>query len=100
MQSAPNWENYAVAQAVQASLGLIPKSAVAVGVLVDGARIHLTFQLTGVDAADVADMDDIQDGLMDLVGDAVTVQLHHEIVEHRDISSSDRVRWIYLSRME
>lgn len=70
---SPVWENYIVAQAVQASLGQIPEHALAVSVEVAGARVRLRFQLSEATEDDVADMDDIVSELEGLVGPDVHV---------------------------
>ena len=96
--AAPVWENYVVAQACQASLGLIPRSALAVGVRVDGLEVTLLFQLRGLTDADVADMQDIAEELEMLLGDRVRVESTHEIREARSPSPFEGTRWIFLSR--
>ena len=99
-RSAPIWENYVVAQTVQASLGLIPAHALAVGVEVDGAKVRLRFQLARISEPDLQDMMDIHDGLQDLVGESVEVSLRHDVMAQRAISPIDRVCWVYLARQD
>ena len=70
-QNAPVWENYIVAQAVQASLGLVPLHAVAIGVEVDDVRVWLRSQLAEVSEQDVVDLEDIRGNLQDLVANDV-----------------------------
>ncbi|WP_157181454.1 hypothetical protein [Actinopolymorpha alba] len=97
---APVWENYIVAQAVQASLGLIPQHALAVGVEVAGKDVRLRFQLSEVTEDDVTDMDDIVSELEALVGSDVHVEQTHEVRDERAISpSKGGVRWIFLARV-
>lgn len=98
MSRAPVWENYVVAQAVQASLGLIPGSAHAIGVRVSGTTVHLVMQLSRLTDEDEVDIDDIVTELELLLGDAVRVVRHHEIRQHRHIAPDDGVRWIFLAR--
>ena len=99
MGRAPVWENYVVAQAAQASLGLIPRNALAVGSLrVSGADIELCFQLSGVSEDDEADMDDIVGELELLVGDEVRVSRRWDVKDERDISPHDGVCWFFLAR--
>jgi hypothetical protein len=95
---APVWDNYIVAQAVQASLGLIPKHAVAIGVAVAGTEVRLCFQLTEVTSDDLADMGDIASELETLVGEEVQVELAHEMRSAPDVSPLTGVRWIFIAR--
>lgn len=100
LRQAPLWDNYVVAQTVQASLGLVPLNAVAVGVKIVGATVTVLFQLTELAEADREDLDDIVDELQRLVGDEVQVRGEPEIVEMRSISPHDDVRWVYLARVD
>ena len=97
MGRAPVWENYVLAQAVQASLGLIPRSALAVGVRVSGTDVELSFQLSGVSEGDEADMDDIVSELELLVGDKVSISRRYDVKDERDISPRDGVCWFFLA---
>lgn len=96
---APLWENYVVAQAVQACLGLIPQNALAVGAAVDGPRVTLLFQLSIVTVGDQADIADVVDELGMLVGDAVEVDHRCEVRDEPQISLRDGVRWVYLAHV-
>ena len=98
MGKAPNWENYVVAQTVQATLGLVPPNALAVGVQVNGRNVRVRFQLSRLTEQDTADMDDIVDGPQDLVGDRINVEHDHEVREQRVISPHDGFRWVFLAR--
>ncbi len=98
LERAPIWENYIVAQAVQASLGLIPAQALAVGVEITERQVRLQFQLTEVSEQDAADMGDIASELESLVGPDIEVEKVYEIREWRAISPHDGVRWIFLKR--
>jgi len=100
IRSAPVWENYLVAQAVQASLGLIPVNALAVGVRVNGPRVHLVIQLRHASTHDFEDIDDIRSMLEDLVGPDVSVDVDAQHVQNRLISPLDGTHWIYLRRIE
>ena len=97
LKKAPAWENYVVGQAVQASLGLIPRSALAVGVDVDGSRVSLVFQLSCITESDEADIADIVDDLSTLVGEDVQVSQRSEVRDTRQIAARDRTWWIYLA---
>jgi hypothetical protein len=92
------WENYVVAQTAQASLGIIPLHALAVGVTVSGTSVVLRFQLSAVTPADEEDMSDIASELQDLVGDHVRVDTVRELREERLISPDDAVRYVFLAR--
>lgn len=95
---SPVWENYVVAQTVQASLGLLPRNALAVGVSVTGTIVHLRFQLAELSEADAADIDDIVSELEVLMGDDVHVDKTYEVRQEPEISPHDNVRWIFLAR--
>ena len=92
------WENYVVAQAVQASLGLVPQHALAVGVEVEGTTVRLRFQLSELTHEDKLDIEDIVSELEALVGNDAQVTTAHEITADRHISPSDGVRWMFLAR--
>ena len=96
---APIWDNYIVAQAVQASLGLIPQHALAVGVQVDGVNVMLRFQLTELTESDQEAMNDIVDEFEMLVGDQVHVSARPELHAERNISPFDGIQWIFLARI-
>lgn len=96
--NAPAWDNYMVAQAVQASLGLIPPNTLAFGVEVDDSHVRTRFQLSQLSDQDASDIEGIVDNLSSLVGEAVHVESAHEIRKERNISPRDGVRWIFLAR--
>jgi len=95
---APVWENYIVAQVTQASLGLIPRSTLAVGVQVDGSNVALHFEVFEFTEHDVVDMNDIVGALEALLGDAITVSHAHDVREEREVSPRAEVRWTFLAR--
>lgn len=96
---SPAWENYVVAQAVQASLGLIPEHTLALGVEVAGTDVRLRFQLAEAAEDDVADVDDIVSELESLVGPGVQVEGIYEVRTERRVTSSGEIRWIFLARV-
>lgn len=96
---APVWENYVIAQTVEASRGQIPEHALAFGVEVDGPRLRLRFQLSEVTEEDRVDMNDIVSELEGLVGLAVEVESSYEVRDQREISPTDGVCWIFLARV-
>ncbi len=96
---APIWENYVIAQAVQASRGQIPEHALAFGVEVDGRRLRLRFQLSDVTEQDQADMADIVSDLEALVGNDIEVESSYEVCTRRRITPNDAVCWIFLARI-
>jgi hypothetical protein len=97
-RGAPVWDNYVVAQVVQASLGLIPEHALAVGVEVTGNEVCLRFQLTQAEEEDLAYIDDIVSEFEALVGDEVLVDRSYEIRSERRISPHDGICWVFLAR--
>ncbi|GAA2445406.1 hypothetical protein [Agromyces soli] len=97
---APVWENYVIAQAVEASRGHIPEHTLAYGVEVDGTRLRLRFQLSEVTETDDEDIDDIVGDFEDLVGPDVEVDFLLEVLEWRRLSPHDGVCWVYLSRVD
>ena len=95
---APLWENHIIAQAVQASLGLIPRNALAVGISVSGPVTEFFFQMSALTDDDEKDMNDIVDEFVMLVGDGVRAGKRHEVRTSRVISPFDGVCWIFLAR--
>ncbi len=93
---APVWENYLVAQAVQASLGLIPESTLAFGIEVSGSTVKLLFQIHEMSESTAADIEEIVSEMESLVGQEVYVHETHEIRSERSVSTDSKVRWIYL----
>jgi hypothetical protein len=97
---APAWRNYVVAQAVQATLGLIPSDALAVGVELNGPSATLHVQLARASATTTEDLQEIVGELEALLGDRVSVGLVQTVVEHRQVAPSDGIAWIYLARVD
>jgi hypothetical protein len=95
---SPVWENYIVAQTVQASLGLLPTNALAVGVRVAGTDVQLCFQLSAFTEDDAVDIEDILSEMEALVGNHVHVDKTYEVRDDPAISPHDDVRWIFLAR--
>ena len=95
---APIWDNYVVAQAAQAALGLIPSSTLALGVEIDGYDVCLHFQLSQLDDQGIVDMRDIGEELEILLGDAAKVTTAYEVRDERSLSPSDGVRWFFAAR--
>lgn len=98
LAGAPLWENYILAQATTASLGLVPRNAVALGVTVDGSKVGLRCQLSEVSEADVEDLEEIADELDILVGGHIEIDWSYEVLPRPKISPFDGVRWIYAGR--
>jgi len=96
---APIWENYVIAQSVAASCGQIPEHTLAFGVEVNGVNLRLRFQLSKVTEEDEADMSDIAGELEALVGNDVNVDYYCEVRDHRQITPTDGVCWIFLARV-
>ena len=95
---APLWENYVIAQSVEASRGQIPEHSLAFGVEVHGVVLRLRFQLSEVTDDDRDDIDDIVSELEALVGNDVRVESSYEVRAQREILPSDGVCWIFLAR--
>ena len=94
--SAPVWENYVVAQAAQAALLLIPTYVQALGVEVAGTRVCLVVQCPhDAPVADDEAVEDISDGLSDLLGPQVDVIKRIDFRHHRTLRPDDGVRWFY-----
>jgi hypothetical protein len=95
---APIWDNYVVAQAVQASLARLPPHALAFGVAVNRSDVRLVFQLSEVTEQDAHDMNELQENFEALVGDAISVTLTHEVRQARNADPHDGIRWVFLAR--
>jgi hypothetical protein len=97
---APVWENYVIVQAAQASLGVIPIGALAVGVQVRGTDVLLRLQMLRLAEQDVQDVHDIADALSDLLGPDVRVRETCEIRAEPALSPHDGVRWFFRARVD
>ncbi|AXE37793.1 hypothetical protein [Acidipropionibacterium virtanenii] len=95
---APIWENYATAQTSQASLGLIPDHAYAVGVEVNGRHLRLRFQLSRLTEEDEEDMRDIVSELEALVAQEIYVDYSYEFTDRPRLDPHDGVSWIYATK--
>lgn len=95
---APVWENYVIAQVAQASLGMIPRNALALGVEVRGYDVTLRCQLRAMTDEDEADLDEIVSDLEVLVGDEIRVSRSQEVRSEPQISPRDGICWIYVVR--
>ena len=98
--SAPPWENYIIAQTAQASLGLIPHDALALGVAVDGLSVTLTCQLQEIRDASTEDLEEIAHELAQLLGEHVTVAIAQEVHDTPTITPHDTVAWTFIARSE
>lgn len=97
---APAWQNYIIAQVVQASLGSIPEHTLAMSVEINGNDVRLHFQLTEASDGDIDDIEDIVSEMEALVGSAVRVESAYEIREERLVTpSSNQLQWIFLARI-
>jgi hypothetical protein len=97
--NAAVWENYVISQVTQASLGIIPRNAMALGVEVRGYAVTLRCQLRVIGDEDEADLDDIVSDLEALVGDKIHVSRSYEICSEPKISPHDGVCWTYVVRL-
>lgn len=101
LQQAPVWENYLVAQTVQAALGQIPEHAVAVGIEAEGTRLSVRFLLTEHTSSDAQDVADIASELEGLVGNGVQVETTCGVVDERAVTPSGTpTRWVYVARAQ
>jgi len=98
---APVWENYVVAQAAAAALRLIPTYVMAMGVRVAGTDVHLVVLRPGEAPDWDEDLDDIVDGLGDLLGPDVRVSLEAETQAELTLSpNGNGVRWFWAARAD
>jgi len=88
---SPIWENYIIAQTVEAARGQIPVHALAIGVQVDRSRVTLRFQLSELNESDSLDISNIVSEFADLVGNEVDVSAVHEVRNQRSTSPDDGV---------
>lgn len=95
---APVWENYVIAQAAQAALGLIPEHVHALGVEVEGLRVVLVLQADAASPAAVEDVTDIVSELEALLGPGVAVSHRFDIRAERLLSPYDGVAWFFAAR--
>ena len=95
IQRVPFWENYLVCQAIQASLGTIPRHSTAVGLAIEDQDVVFHFQLSYVSDEDEEDMKDLLDKFETIVEKDVHVSRLIDIREERRLLPS--VAWIYLS---
>ena len=98
--NAPVWENYIVAQLTQASLGVIPRNALALGIEVHDLTVRVHVQMVELTPADQADLDEIVSELGALTGEAVQVDVVVEIRAQRHLPEGSPIRWVYLRRSE
>lgn len=98
---ALDWRNYVITQATQASLGLIPRNAVALGVRIAGDVITMHCQLLAVADDDKDDLDEIVGELWTFMDeDDVRVGCACEVVSEPRLSPDDGIYWIYAARYE
>lgn len=100
LRDAPLWENYVIAQAVQACAGVVPKTALAIGVSTGSNVVRLWFQLSDIDAGVMGDIQDIASELGGLLGDVVRVESSYEVVQYPDLFSRRIAAPIFLARPE
>ncbi|WP_286691178.1 MULTISPECIES: hypothetical protein [unclassified Aeromicrobium] len=96
MAGAPAWDNYVVAQVVQASLGLLPCNLTRLGVEIDGLKVRLHSYFSEVTAVDEECVEDIADELSGLLGPQADVSVQWNAEEGRPIDPSGSLRWTFL----
>jgi hypothetical protein len=94
----PVWDNYVVAQATGAALGLIPRNALALGVEVDGWEVTLRCQLRVLTDEDEDELRAIASELEILIGGRIHVGCAQEVRAEPSISPHDGICWIYVAR--
>ena len=97
-QPVPMGLDQVVAQAAHASLRLIPTEALALGVSVDGARVHLVVQATNHEVVDSENVADILDELEALLGPDVEVSTRADVRHAVRLDPDDGVRWFFAAR--
>jgi hypothetical protein len=97
---APVWENYIIAQATQASLGIIPRNALAFGVEVRGYDVTLRCQLREATEEDMTDLDDIASDMAALVGSKIRVTRSYEIQSAPQVSPYGGICWTFIARAD
>lgn len=94
------WENYVIAQASAAAIGLIPSYAHALGVRVDGYGVSLVVQASDMNRAEVdEDVEDIRSDLETLLGPEANVTVEVAQTPSRRLRPDDGVAWFYGARV-
>ena len=94
------WLNYVKAQLASASLGQIPRHALAVGVELGTEEVTVHFQLTEVDEEDEESITEIIDEFAIMLGDVVPVRRAVDVVPVRRTSPLQGILWTYTARFE
>ncbi|UOE42883.1 hypothetical protein [Agromyces larvae] len=97
LEHVPNWDNYIVAQAVHAMLGVVPPHALAIGVSINREQVQLIFQLSQRTEDDETDMREIESELEELVWRDVHISSTYEVLEHRQTGRHPGTRWIHFA---
>lgn len=98
LEGVPLWENYVVAQTTQASLSLIPREALALGVEVDDLHITVVCQVRVETEATTEDLNEITQELYFLIGESAQITTRLEKREAPTITPDDEAIWIFASR--
>jgi len=98
--SAVGWRNYLMAQLASASLGAIPRHALAVGVEPGDDALTVHFQLTEVDEQDEENMAEIVDEFAILLGDVALVRKAVDVRPVRHVNPFQGILWTYTARWE
>jgi hypothetical protein len=95
-----DWHNYLVAQLVGASLGYLPRHALAVGVEPGDEEITVHFQLTEITPQDEDDMAEIVAELSILLGDVVGIRRVTDVRSRSRTDPLGPIRWTYRTRVD
>ncbi|MFC8597680.1 hypothetical protein [Isoptericola sp. NPDC057191] len=95
---APLWENYVVAQLTQASLSLVPRDALALGVAVDGLDVAVVCQVRERTEDSGVDVDEIAQELQFLLGERVRVTTRFETQSAPTMTPHDTTVWVFAAR--
>jgi hypothetical protein len=100
LMQAPVWDNYVVAQASAAAIGLIPSYAHALGVRVSGYDVSLVVQASdGSRVKADEDVEDIRSDLETLLGPRARVTVEVAATVTRRLRPDDGVCWFFGARV-
>lgn len=97
---APVWAVYVNAQLIQASLGIIPSTVLALGVRISEDSVTVHCQLRAMTEEGDAGLDEIVKELQRLLGSDIRVDRVHEVCSRKHISPFDEIFWSYTARQD
>lgn len=95
MALAPAWENYLIAQFVQASIGQLSPRFVLCGLEVDGVVVTLHFRTDSETVGMPSEVQEIADEFLDLTGGVVQVQTKVRPWQAHDAGTDRHILWTY-----